>query len=139
MSNIRDLVDGLKSDNHNRAYQCLKLLLDKSSRSAEVYRFFDTFVELLRDPNSYARTRGILLIAANARWDVDYKIDEIVDEYLEHIADDKPITARQCTKVLPSIMEYKPDVKKDIVDALCRANLSRYKESMQAGRSVTWK
>ena len=132
MSNIQDLVDGLMNSYDNQAYQCLKQLKDKSSHSAEVYEFFDTFAEMLSNTNSYIRTRGIVLIAANAKWDVDYKIDEIIDEYLKHIVDDKPITARQCIKALPSIVKYKPDLKNDIENALHRANPSRYKESMQS-------
>lgn len=86
---------------------------------------------VLDNTNSYIRTRGIVLIAVNAKWDVDYKIDEIIDKYLKHIMDDKPITARQCIKVLPSIVKYKPDLKDDISNALHRADPSRYKESMQ--------
>ncbi len=35
---------------------------------------FDSFVEMLDHTNSYIRTRGIILIAANAKWDVDYKL-----------------------------------------------------------------
>src|SRR5690554_130482 len=98
MPNIQDLVDGLMNSDDNQAYQCLKQLKDKSSCSAEIYEFFNTFAEMLNNTNSYIRTRGIVLIAANAKWDVDYKIDEIIDEYLKHIVDDKPITARQCIK-----------------------------------------
>lgn len=86
---------------------------------------------MLGNTNSYIRTRGIALIAANAKWDADYKIDEIIDRYLQHIMDDKPITARQCIKALPSIVKCKPDLKNDIINALHRANPSRYKESMQ--------
>lgn len=71
VSNIQDLVDGLMNCDDKQAYHCLKQLEDKSSRSAEVYPFFDTFVEMLNNKNSYIRTRGIILIAANAKWDVD--------------------------------------------------------------------
>ena len=131
MPNIRDLVDGLMNSDANQAYQCLKQLEDISSHSAEVYPFFDIFVEMLDNTNSYIRTRGIVLIAANAKWDVDYRVDEIIDKYLKYIMDDKPITARQCIKALPSIVKYKPDLKDDIINALRRADPSRYKESMQ--------
>ena len=86
---------------------------------------------MLDSTNSYIRARGILLIAANARWDVDYKVDEIIDEYLKHIMDDKPITARQCIKALPLIAKYKPDLKNDIENALLSANPSKYKDSMR--------
>lgn len=131
MSSVQDLVDGLVDRDDKRAYRCLKQLEEISIRSAEVYPFFDIFAEMLNNTNSYIRTRGIVLIAANARWDVDCKIDEIIDEYLEHILDDKPITARQCIKALPSIAKYKPDLKNDIENALRRANPLRYKGSMQ--------
>lgn len=132
MSNLQSLVDGLMNSDDKQAYQCLKLLESESSRSAAVYSFFDTFAGMLNSANSYVRTRGIILIAANAKWDADYKIDEIIDIYLKHITDDKPITARQCIKVLPVIAKYKPDLKQDIENALHHANPARYKESMQS-------
>lgn len=132
MSNIQDLVDDLMNNDNKQAYQCLKQLEDESNRSADVYPFFDIFVEMLNNMNSYIRTRGILLIAANAKWDVNYKIDEIIGEYLKHILDDKPITARQCIKALPSIVKYKPDLQNDIENALHCANPIKYKESMQS-------
>ncbi len=64
------------------------------------------------------RTRRLTLIAYNAKWDKDNKIDEIIDEYLKHIEDVKPITARQCIKLLPMIAKNKPELKEDIVWAL---------------------
>lgn len=129
---IQNLVNGLKHSDDKYAYECLKQLEDESNNSSVVYPFFETFVEMLDDANSYIRARGIILIAANAKWDVNYKIDEIIDRYLNHILDDKPITARQCIKSLPIIVQYKPDLKRCIVDALYKANPSRYKESMQS-------
>ena len=132
MAGIQNLVDGLMSCDNKQAYQCLKQLEGESSKSAVVYPFFDIFVGMLKNTNSYIRTRGIILIAANSKWDVDYKIDEIIDIYLKYITDDKPITARQCIKVLPVIAKYKPDLKQDIENALQRANPTRYKDSMQS-------
>ena len=65
------------------------------------------------------------------KWDVDYKIDEIIDEYLRHINDSKPITARQLIQVLPKLAKDKPDLKDDILKALLRANTERYTTSMR--------
>ena len=78
------------------------------------------------------RTRGLTLIAYNAKWDKDNKIDEIIDEYLKHIEDVKLITARQCIKLLPMIVKNKPELKCDIVSVLQKANISIYAESMQS-------
>lgn len=61
----------------------------------------------------------------------DYKIDEIIDKYLKHITDIKPITARQCIKLLPVIAQYKPELKNDIVLALHKADICVYEDSMQ--------
>jgi len=38
-----------------QAYHCLKELENKCSSSAEVYPFFDTFVEMMDNTNSYIR------------------------------------------------------------------------------------
>lgn len=80
MDNLQNLVDGLINFNDKNAYQCLKHLERESCQSNTVYPFFDVFADTLNDRNSYIRTRGIVLIAANAQWDADYKIDEIIDK-----------------------------------------------------------
>lgn len=132
MIDIQNLVDGLINGEHKYAYQCLKQLEDESNHSCEVYRFFDIFVSMLDNTSSYTRSGGIILITANAKWDGDYKIDEIIDRYLKHIMDDKPITSRQCIKSLPLLVKYKPNLKDCVVDALHKASPLRYKESMQS-------
>ncbi len=132
VSNIQELVYGLRDTNDKYAYQCLKQLESESMNSDAVYAYFDTFAEMLDDLNSYIRTRGIVLIAANAKWDKDYKVDQIIDIYLKHIMDDKPITARQCIKALPIIAKCKPDLINDICNALRKANPQIYKSSMQS-------
>ncbi len=129
---IKSMVNGLMNSDDKYAYQCLKQLEEESSQSSIVYSYFDVFVEMLNNTNSYIRTRGIILIAANAKWDVDYKIDEIINKYLKHITDVKPITARKCIKSLPVLVKYKPELKEDVVNALRMASPLRYKESMQS-------
>ncbi|SHJ09338.1 hypothetical protein SAMN02745163_01289 [Clostridium cavendishii DSM 21758] len=131
MNNIEELIEMLYSKDNNMAYKCLKTLEEKSKYSSDVYKFFDKFVEMMEATNSYVRTRGIILISANAKWDVDNKIDEIIDNYLKHILDEKPITARQCIKSLPGIAEYKQDLVPCIREALSKADVEIYKESMQ--------
>ena len=132
MDNISELVNGLFDKNDKAAYKCLKELISASEQDNGVYQFFDTFADMIDNENSYVRTRGLLLISANAKWDTDYKIDEIIDKYLCHIVDDKPITARQCIKALPDIAKYKPNLVDDIRTALNKANPQQYAESMQS-------
>lgn len=132
MENIWESINGLFDKNDRAAYKCLKELESASEQDSHIYPFFDIFVNMLDNDNSYIRTRGLLLISANAKWDTDNKIDGIIDKYLSHVMDDKPITARQCIKALPGIAKYKPDLIEDILSALEKADPQRYAESMQS-------
>ena len=92
----------------------------------------DRLSDMLDSDNSYIRTRGLTLLAYNAKWDKDYKIDEVIDKYLKHITDVKLITARQCIKLLPIIAKHKPELKNDVLSALHKADISIYEDSMQS-------
>lgn len=128
---IEETFQLLFDKNNSAAYEALKALQKLSGESDRVYPYMDRFAEMLGSDNSYVRTRGLALIACNARWDTDNKIDELIDEYLRHITDPKPITARQCIKLLPMIARYKPELREDIVSALLRADVSIYGGSMR--------
>ena len=132
MSHILELIDGLFDKNDKAAHKCLKELEIASEQDNSVYQFFNTFVDMMDNDNSYVRTRGLLLISANAKWDADSKIDKVIDKYLCHIMDEKPITARQCIKALPNIAKYKPDLIEDIRSALDKASPQQYADSMQS-------
>lgn len=132
MSIIESLIKGLMDHDDKKAYECLKELEEESRSTSKVYPFFDTFIKMLSSDNSYIRTRGLVLIAVNAKWDSNNKIDEIIDKYLKYTTDEKPITARQCIKLLPTIVRYKPNLKNHIENTLHYIDLSKYKENMQA-------
>lgn len=127
---VAEFVEALKSKDETRAYGSFKILKKESEDTDNVYPFFDFFAEMMDHDNSYIRTRGLLLIAANTRWDTENKIDGLIDRYLEHIEDEKPITSRQCIKALPSIAKWKQELREDICEALRKANPGIYKESM---------
>lgn len=129
--NIAETFELLFDKNNNVAYKALQELQKESERTDCVYPYMDKLSVMLDSDNSYIRTRGLTLLAYNAKWDKDHKIDEIIDQYLKHITDVKPITARQCIKLLPVIAKYKPELKDDIVSALHRADITVYDDSMQ--------
>lgn len=129
--NTAELFELLFDKNNNTAYKALQELRKLSETSDSVYPYMDKFFDMLDNDNSYIRTRGLTLIACNSKWDKDYKLDEIIDKYLKHITDVKPITARQCIKLLPVIAENKPELKDDIISALKKADISFYAGSMQ--------
>ncbi len=119
-------------EKNNTAYKALQTLQKECEESDKVYCYMDKLADMIDSDNSYIRTRGLTLIAYNAKWDKDNKIDEIIDEYLKHIEDVKPITARQCIQLLPFIAKNKPELKCDIISSLQKANVSIYADSMQS-------
>lgn len=131
MTNLMFLIKSLSDKNNTVACGAMKTLAELSEKSDEVYAYMDTFAEMLKSENSYVRNRGLILIAENARRDIDFKIDEIIADYLKHITDPKPITARQCIASLPKIAKNKPDLKEDILKALKNADISSYPDSMR--------
>lgn len=129
--NVEETFELLFDKKNTVAYRALQDLQRKSEETDCVYAYMDRLSDMLENDNSYIRTRGLTLIAYNARWDRDNKIDEIIDGYLKHITDVKPITARQCIKLLPMIAKDKPELRNDICLALERADISFYDGSMQ--------
>lgn len=129
--NIAKTFESLFDKNNNVAYKALQELLKESEETDCVYPYMDRLSDMLDNDNSYIRTRGLTLLAYNAKWDKDYKFDEIIDKYLKHITDVKPITARQCIKLLPLVAKYKSELKNDILSALHKANICVYGDNMQ--------
>ncbi len=129
--NIAEQVCMLRCPNNRDAYRALRSLQEASDLGAAVYAHIDVFIEMMRDSNSYVRTRGLTLIVFYAKWDEAGKIDGIIDEYLDHVTDDKPITARQCIKSLPKLAQPKPHLVPRIISSLRHADTSAYADSMR--------
>lgn len=129
--NIEENFTLLFDKDNNAAYKALQILQKESEKTNRVYFYMDKLVNMMDSENSYIRTRGLVLIAYNAKWDRDNKIDKIIEKYLKHIQDVKPITARQCIKLLPVIAQNKPKLKNDIILALQKADISIYADSIQ--------
>lgn len=131
MENINELVEKVRRKNVKEACGATYILAEESAKSGDVYLYMDEFIKMIEDKNSYIRNRGFALISANAKWDKDKKIDGIIDVYLKHIVDEKPITARQCIKSLPIIAKYKPKLVKNIKEELSIADISKYADSIK--------
>lgn len=86
---------------------------------------------MIDNPKSLVRNRAINILAAIAQWDTDDRFDAVLPDFLIHITDEKPITARQCVKALAQIGQAKPKYKTKIISSLKNADLSKYKDSMR--------
>lgn len=113
------------------AYAFAQQITAESRESDAWYPYFDQFAALLHHKSSLVRNRAISILVANARWDTDKIFDALLDEFLSHVTDVKPITARQCIAALPELAEAKPGFIPKIQSTLQQADLSGYPDSMQ--------
>jgi hypothetical protein len=72
-----------------------------------------------------------MMIAENARWDKEEKLEEAMEEYLEHLHDEKPITIRQCVQSIAKIILFKPELKELIINKLISMDLMAIQETMR--------
>ena len=126
-----DVMRGLTAKDDRYACAMADRIAAESRETDEWYPCFEDFAELLNHPKSLVRNRALNILAANVRWDDEGRFDRILLDYLAHITDEKPITARQCVKALALIGTEKPRYIPVILSALERADLSGYKDSMR--------
>ncbi|GAA0180140.1 hypothetical protein SH2C18_28860 [Clostridium sediminicola] len=95
------------------------------SRASEIrpqlfYEYWNDFVELLGNKNSYKRDIGMILIANLITVDEERKFDNIFDKYIEHINDEKFMTAQCCVRNLKKIIQQREDLIDKIVSILLK-------------------
>lgn len=130
MGELDQLVSNLSTSQNKVGCGAMKELEVLSRASNRVYEYFDIFLALLDHPNSFVRNRALTLVAQNARWDGEGKLDRELERYLAHILDGKPITARQCIQNLSHILAAKPQLASKVRAALEGADFTRYPDSM---------
>lgn len=106
-------------------------IISESQETDEWYEYFNDFASLLNHPKSFVRNRALHILAANAQWDGENRFDLIFPDFIAHITDDKPITARQCIKALVRVGTAKPQYIPRILSCLQNVDLSKYKNSMR--------
>lgn len=106
-------------------------IISESQDTDKWYEYFDDFASLLNHPKSLVRNRVLYILAANAQWDDQNRFDAILDDYLTHVTDEKPITSRQCIKALAQVGKAKPQYIQKITDYLHSTDLTKYKDSMR--------
>ena len=128
---MKEKIDTLYSNDNNLAYKTLLELEISCSESAELYNYFDELLCMLKNEKSFIRVRGFRLICSLAAWDKDNKINNNISFILDELNDNAGTSLRQCIKYLNLILLYKPELNDNIVKALKRIDLKKYKPSMQ--------
>jgi len=131
MTMKEDIVGKLTAKNDQYACALADKIISESQETDEWYEYFDDFASLLDHPKSLVRNRALYILAANAQWDEENRFDSVISDFLTHITDEKPITARQCIKALAQVGLAKPQYIPRILSCFQEADLSRYKDSMR--------
>ena len=128
---MQDIIARLTAKDDKYACVIAERIITESQDTDEWYEHFDEFASLLNHPKSFVRNRVLYILAANAQWDDENRFDAIISDYLAHVTDEKPITARQCIKALAQVGVAKPQYIPRILLCLHEADLSKYKDSMR--------
>lgn len=126
-----DFITILTGRDDKLACRLAETIARESEESSAWYAQLDAFAGLLEHPKSLVRNRALMLIAANARWDGEGRLDALLPEMLALLHDEKPITVRQCVKALAQIARAQPRYAARILSALRSADVSRYRDSMR--------
>ena len=128
---MQDIIATLTAKDDKYACAIADKIISESQDTDEWYEYFDIFASLLNHPKSLVRNRVLYILAANAQWDDENRFDAILDDYLAHVTDEKPITSRQCIKALVQVGMAKPQYIPRILSCFHDADLSKYKDSMR--------
>jgi len=128
---MQEMIAKLTAKDDNYACAIADKIIEESRECDTWYEYFDAFAALLSYPKSLVRNRALHILAANARWDEENRFDAILPEFLSHVTDEKPITARQCIQALAQVGLAKPQYIPQILACFRSADLSKYKDSMR--------
>ena len=127
---MQEIINKLTAKEDKYACAIAEKIITESRECDTWYEYFDAFASLLNHPKSLVRNRALHILAANARWDEENRFDAILPEFLSHVTDEKPITARQCIQALAQVGLAKPQYIPQILACFHSADLSKYKDSM---------
>lgn len=128
---MQEIINKLTAKDDKFACAFADKIIAESRETDAWYEYCDAFATLLNHPKSLVRNRTLHILAANARWDAENRFDTILPEFLTHVTDEKPITARQCIQALTQVGLAKPQYILQILDCFHNADLSKYKDSMR--------
>lgn len=128
---IKELVALLEEKDDKLRYPSLLLLQSRSESFGDVYPFFGVFTAKLKSENSYQRSIGLMLMAANAKWDAQNQLDALLEDYLAGFDDEKPITVRQCIQALELVIPFKTQLLDRIAKRLMQIDISQQRPTMQ--------
>jgi hypothetical protein len=112
-------------------YPAFLLLQHRAEAHADVYAYWDTFYQKLGSDNAYQRIIGLQMIACNARWDAQDRMETAIARYLSFCDDEKPVVVRLCIQGLCNIVRYKANLEEPILQKLLGIDLLTRKDTQR--------
>lgn len=128
---VAKLVQWLNETTEEIRYKAFLLLKSRSAVAGDVYPYWDEFTAKITSNNSFFRTIGLVMMAANARWDTAGRMEKWLSTYLSFCDDEKPMVVRLCIQSLAQVVPYKPYMYEQIIDKLLSIDLSKRKDTQQ--------
>lgn len=129
---MEEKINILINADDKKAFDTLYELELITTESNELYSYFDTFLDMLNSDRTFVRVRGFRMICSLAKWDIDNRIDNNIDDILKELDDDTATSVRQCLSKINLIIMYKINLIDKIEVKMNSLNLCKYKESMQS-------
>ena len=125
---LKELMDGLASDNETYRYNCYKVIQKMSEEAPlKLYSEWDFFYELMKSSNAFHQMMGVTILANLTVVDSDEKFDEITDEYFSLLDGRSLVTARYVAIGAGTIAQVKPSLQEVITKWLLKAEKTHHK------------
>ena len=85
-----EILAGLTDKNDKAACALADRIVAESREADTWYEYLNGFAALLEHPKSYVRNRALHILAVNARWDAENRLDAVLPTFLSHITDASP-------------------------------------------------
>ena len=128
--NKKEIIQKLIDKDDKRAYEYAKQIGIESVKTNKYVEMIPDFASMLKDKNSFVRTRFFVLICNQARWANNKQIEDVYDQMKTLLNDPKPTVVRQCLNALHEVVLFRPEMCDTIIKTLSKIDLSIYKDSM---------
>ncbi len=125
------LVEWLSDKDDKLRYSSLLILQNIANESNSTYKYWDLYRDKLKSDNSYQRSIGLMMIAANVKWDSRGKFETSFEDFCALLNDEKPITIRQCIQAFSGIVPHKPELNVKIAEKLMAIDILSARETMR--------
>lgn len=133
-ANICEFVEDVLNDENTRAevinqlltnnnimvyYHCYYIISKASEEKPELfYKYWNDFVSLLDHKNSYHRDIGLTVIGNLTKVDENNLFSSIFQKYIEHLNDDKFMTAQCFVRNIKKVLKNKSEYAQQIIEVL---------------------